>query len=57
MISEKNKYKSIVRKPFINKRTKQMSISIPKKEMRKLNPSLKFSDDMFVKIKLVRRRK
>lgn len=53
--------KVIIRKPFINKRTQQMSVTIPKRELKRqidsIKPSLKYSDELFVKISLFRKRK
>ncbi len=49
--------KEIIRKAFVNKRTKQLSITIPKREFKRLNPTLKFSEDLFVRIRLARKRK
>ena len=40
----------IRRKVFINKRTKQMSVSIPKKQVKLTNPTIKFGEDLFVEL-------
>ncbi len=42
--------KKIVRKVFVNKRTKQFTVSLPKKELKINNPSLKFGEDLFVNV-------
>ena len=47
----------IVRKVFVNKNNKQLSVSLSKRELRKADPTIKFSDDLFVELKLVRRKK
>ena len=48
--------KFIVRKININKRTKQPSITLPKKKIKVLDPTIKFGEDLFVRIELVRRK-
>jgi len=45
----------IIRKAAINKRTKQLSVTIPKKELKATNPKLKFNEDIFVELRIVRR--
>jgi len=47
----------IIRKAFVNKKTKQLSISIPKKKLKLMDPTIKFSEDLFVEIIIVRRKK
>lgn len=49
--------RSMVKKPFVNKRTKQLSVSLSKKEMKRIDPTLKFDENLFVKIQLLRRKK
>ena len=44
--------KKITRKVFINKKTKQMMVTIPKKAFKKLNPSIKFDKDLFVSLEV-----
>lgn len=44
--------KSITRKVFVNKRTKQLSISLSKKQLKRMKPSLRFGEDLFVEIQL-----
>lgn len=46
--------KKIIRKVFVNKRNKQLTISIPKKELKRVNPEVKFNKIMFVQIKVVK---
>lgn len=48
----KNKY--ITKKVFINKNNKQLSVSIPKKEFKKINPKLNFDEELFVKLQILR---
>ena len=48
---------SIIKRMFLNKRTKQLSVTIPKKEFKAMNPSLKFSDELFVELKIVKKKK
>ncbi len=49
--------KKIVRKLFINKRTKQLSLTIPKKEIRASDPTIKFDENLFVRLEFIRRKK
>ncbi len=44
--------KSITRKVFVNKRTKQLSFSLSKKQLKRMKPSLRFGEDLFVEIQL-----
>jgi len=48
--------KNIVVKPFINKRTKQLSVTIPKKKLKKLDPTLKFGEDLFVRLEVFKKK-
>lgn len=45
--------KKIIRKVFVNKRNKQLSVSISKKQLKKIDPSIKFSEALFVELKIV----
>ncbi len=47
----------IVRKVFVNKRNKQLSVPLSKKEIKSVEPSIKFSEDLFVEIKLIKKKK
>ena len=49
--------KSITRKVSVNKRTKQLSITIPKKEAKKLNPRLRFGEDLFDKLTILNKKR
>ncbi len=49
--------KSVVRKVFINKKTKQGSVTLPKKELKKLNPNLKFGKHLFVRLEIFKNEK
>ncbi len=44
--------KKIILKPFVNKKNKQMSVVIPKKKLKKLNPSIKFDKNLFVSLEV-----
>lgn len=48
---------SIIKKSFMNKRTKQFSVVIPKKEIKAIDPSIKSSKDFTVKIQIIRSRR
>lgn len=45
--------KTVVRKVFVNKKTGQGSVTIPKKEFKKLNPSIHFGENLFVKLEFL----
>ncbi len=47
----------VIQKASINKRTKQLSVTIPKKKLRSMDPELKFGDDVFVELKILKRKK
>jgi len=47
----------IIRKVFVNKKNKQLSVSIPKKQIKMLDPTIKFDKDLFVELKILKRKK
>ncbi len=49
--------KFMVRKVFINKKTKQPIVTLSKKELRKIDPSIKFGDNLFVRLEILRGKK
>ena len=49
--------KFMIRKVFVNKKTKQASVTISKKEMKKIDPSIKFSDELFVELRILKERR
>ena len=48
--------KTIVRKPFFNKRNKQFTIVIPKKEFKKIDPTIKFDKNLFVELSIFKKK-
>lgn len=48
--------KKIIRKANFNKRNKQFTVTIPKKAFRKDDSTLKFGEELFVKLEVVKRR-
>ncbi len=42
--------KKITRKVFVNKRNKQLSVPLSRKEIKKLNPTIKFGEELFVEL-------
>ena len=50
-------HKKIIRKVFVNKRNKQLSVPLSKKEIKAVNPTIKFSDNLFVKITIFNKKK
>lgn len=49
--------KSIVRKVFVNKKNKQLTVPLSKKQIKKIEPSIKFDEDLFVKIYMIKKGK
>lgn len=47
----------IIRKVFVNKKNKQLSVSIPKKQFKILDPTIKFNEDLFVELRILKRKK
>lgn len=45
----------IIRKTFLNKRTKQLSVTIPKREVKAIDPSIKFGEEIFVELKILKK--
>jgi hypothetical protein len=50
----KNKF--IISRVVYNRRNKQPMIFPSKKQMKKTNPDIKFNDDLFVKIQIMKKR-
>lgn len=44
----------MIRKAFVNKKTKQYSVTIPKKEISAIDPTLKYNKDLFVRIRILK---
>ncbi len=42
--------KTMERKVFVNKNNKQLNVSLSKKQIRKINPKIKFGENHFVKL-------
>lgn len=49
--------KKIIRKVFVNKRNKQLTVPLSKKELRKIDPTIKFGDDLFVELTIFKGKK
>ena len=49
--------KIIVRKVFINKKNKQLSVLLSKKEIKKINPTIKFDKNLFVSLTIFNKKK
>jgi len=47
----------IILKARKNKRNKQYNVSIPKKQFKKLDSTLKFGEELFVKLKIIKKLK
>lgn len=44
-------------KPFVNKRTKQLSITIPKRKIKASNPTIRFDEDLFVRFEIFNKKR
>jgi len=49
--------KSMVRKVFVNKRNNQLNVPLSKKQIKKTNPTIKFGEDLFVKLVIFNKKK
>ena len=49
--------KSIERKVFINKKNKQLSVPLSRKQIKKINPTIKFGEELFVKLVVFNKKK
>ncbi len=49
--------KKIIRKVFMNKKNKQLTVPLSKKEIKKIDPTIKFGDDLFVELRILKRKK
>ena len=49
--------KKLISKVFVNKKTNQLSIFPSKKEIKKIDPSIKFGEELFVKLQIFNKRK
>ena len=45
--------KKFIRRVYINKRTGQLSVTIPKKRLKFKEPSIKFGENLFVELKII----
>jgi hypothetical protein len=48
--------KKIIRKVFVNKKNKQLSVPLSKKEIKAVDPSIKFGDELFVRLEVFKKR-
>lgn len=48
--------KKIIRKVFINKKNKQLSVSLSKREIKKIDPTIKFDKNLFVELTIFKKR-
>ncbi|KKN69585.1 hypothetical protein LCGC14_0438880 [marine sediment metagenome] len=47
--------KKIILKAFVNKRTKQLSVAIPKRKLSKKDTTLKEGEDLFVELSIFKK--
>ncbi len=52
-----NKKKTIIRKVFVNKRNNQLTVPLSKKEIKKIDPTIKFGETLFVKLTIFNKKK
>lgn len=49
--------KKIIRKVFVNSRNKQLTVPLSKRELKKVNPTIKFSEELFVELIIFNKKK
>lgn len=49
--------KTIIRKVFVNKNNKQLTVPLSKKQIKAVDPTIKFNEDLFVELKILKGRK
>jgi len=49
--------KSMVRKVFINKKNNQLNVPLSKKQIKKIDPTIKFGEDLFVELVIFNKKK
>ncbi len=47
--------KTFIRKAQVNSRTKQLSVTLPKKQLKAIDPSLKFDKNLFVELRIIKK--
>jgi len=45
----------IIRKVFVNKRNKQLTVTLSKKQLRKIDPTIKFGKNLFVELEIIKK--
>jgi len=48
--------KKIIRKVFVNKRNKQLTVPLSKKEIKKIDPTIKFGEELFVELTIFQKK-
>ena len=51
------KDKKIVQRAYVNKRNNQLTVTIPRKKLKKVNPTIKFNEDLFVSLEPFNKKK
>lgn len=49
--------KSMERKVFINKKNRQLTVTLSRKEIKKINPTIKFGENLFVNLDIFNKKK
>ncbi len=49
--------KRIIRKVFVNKCNHQLTVPLSKKELKKIEPTIKFNDELFVELSIFKGKK
>lgn len=47
--------KKMIRKVFVNKKNKQLTVPLSRKEIKKIDPTIKFSDNLFVELSIFKK--
>ncbi len=47
----------MIRKTFVNKKNKQRTVVLSSKEIKKIDPTIKFGDELFVKLQIFKKRR
>lgn len=49
--------KTIIRKVFINKRNKQLTVPLSKKQLKIMDPTIKFDKNLFVELSIFKKKR
>ena len=49
--------KIMIRKVFVNKRNKQLTVPLSKKQIKAMNPTIKFGEELFVELRVFNKKR